>query len=90
MGAELIPYVNAFANRLNDFTFYEQNFQVRQFYCAMTVIVEMIVKDGHLIYPGDEWCNPQQPHSKWHLQSGIGLLDLVYLCDNMYQLTGSQ
>ena len=28
-GAELIPYVNAFANRLNDFTFYEQNFQVK-------------------------------------------------------------
>ena len=48
------------------------------------------MKDGHLIYPGDEWCNPQQPHSKWHLQSGIGLLDLVYLCDNMYQLTSSQ
>ena len=28
IGAELIPSVNAFANRLNDFTFYEQNFQV--------------------------------------------------------------
>ena len=28
IGAELIPSVNAFANGLNDFTFYEQNFQV--------------------------------------------------------------
>ena len=55
-----------------------------------SAILEILVKDGHLIYPGDDWCNPQQPHSKWHLQSGIGLLDLVYLCDNMYQLTGSQ
>ena len=27
-GNELIPVVNAFANRLNDFTFYEENFQV--------------------------------------------------------------
>ena len=28
IGAELIPLVNSFGNRFNDFTFYEQNFQV--------------------------------------------------------------
>lgn len=28
MGAELIPLVNSFGNRFNDFTYYEQNFQV--------------------------------------------------------------
>ena len=28
IGAELIPRVNSFANRFNDFTYYEQNFQV--------------------------------------------------------------
>ena len=28
IGAKLIPIVNAFANQLNDFTYYDQNFQV--------------------------------------------------------------
>ena len=28
VGAELIPIVNSFANQFNDFTYYEQNFQV--------------------------------------------------------------
>ena len=28
LGAQLIPLVNAFSNRLNDFTYFEQNFQV--------------------------------------------------------------
>ena len=28
-GNELIPVVNSFANMLNDFTLYEQNFQVK-------------------------------------------------------------
>ena len=28
LGAELIPIVNSFANRLNNFMYYEQNFQV--------------------------------------------------------------
>lgn len=72
-GNELIPVVNAFANRLNDFTFYEENFQ-----------------NGTAIYPGDAWCNNQEAHSKWHVQSAIGLLDLVYLCDNINGLTSKQ
>ena len=46
-------------------------------------------QDGYMIYPGDEWCNPLYPHTKWHLQSGIGLLDLVYLMDNVNELTQS-
>ena len=28
VGADLIPVVNSFANRFNDFTYYEENFQV--------------------------------------------------------------
>merc|ERR1712061_670723 len=72
-GNELIPVVNAFANRLNDFTFYEENFQ-----------------NGTLIYPGDGWCNNQEAHSKWHVQSAVGLLDLVYLCDTINGLTAQQ
>ena len=44
-------------------------------------------QEGRDIYPGDVWCNPQIPHAKWHLQSGMGLLDLVYICDNVLKLT---
>ena len=36
------------------------------------------------------WCNNQEAHSKWHVQSAIGLLDLVYLCDNINGLTSKQ
>jgi len=31
------------------------------------------------VYPGDERCRKQQPHSKWHEESANGLLDLMYL-----------
>ena len=41
-----------------------------------------------MIYPGDEWCNPSQyAHAKWHHESAVGLLDLIYTCDNVYGLT---
>ncbi len=43
------------------------------------------------IYPGDFRCNRQTdtPHSKWHLQSAVGLMDLVYLADYVHGLTVS-
>jgi hypothetical protein len=69
-GAELIPKVNAFANRLNTYTFYEQNFQ-----------------DAISIFPGDYRCNREQPHTKWHTESAVGLLDLLYMCDFIHSLT---
>ncbi len=71
-GAELIPIVNGFANSLNDYTYYEQRFQ-----------------DGYDIYPGDYACNrgALTPHSKWHLESALGLMDLVYLADHVYGIT---
>merc|ERR1719348_1692696 len=42
---------------------------------------------GYGIYPGEEWCNPQEPHSKWHVESANGLMDLMMLADNVYRLT---
>ena len=38
-------------------------------------------------YPGDAWCNPQKQHSKWHVESANGLMDLMMLSDNMFRLT---
>ena len=94
VGAELIPLVNSFANQFNDFTYYEQTFQARQmksipdptwiWRCSAS---KWKFQDGYAIYPGDGWCNRQYPHAKWHLQSGVGLLDLVYICDNILNLT---
>jgi len=43
-------------------------------------------QQGRGMYPGGEWCNPVIPHAKWHLQSGIGLVDLTYLGDEVYSL----
>ena len=48
IGAELIPLVNSFANRFNDFTYYEQNFQVGFVYhptkCTMNTVRKTIFR----------------------------------------------
>lgn len=46
-------------------------------------------QNGTNTYPGGDWCNPVLPHAKWHLESGIGLLDLTYVGDEMYRLLSS-
>ena len=41
--------------------------------------------NGTGFYPGQEacaWC----PHAKWHLQSGIALVDLVFLGDELFNV----
>ena len=43
-------------------------------------------QDGINVYPGEGWCNPLIPHSKWHLEAGIGLLDLTYVGDEIYRI----
>jgi len=45
------------------------------------------LQSGSGIYPGEVWCNPQEPHSKWHVQSSNGLMDLMLLADNVFKLT---
>ena len=44
---------------------------------------DISMQNGTDAYPGSEWCNDQQPHAKWHLESANGLLDLVYLSDHV-------
>ena len=39
------------------------------------------------IYPGELWCNPGlYPHAKWHLQTGIALVDLTNLMDEVLKI----
>lgn len=45
-----------------------------------------LFQDGKELYPGDTWCQLQQAHSKWHAQAAVGLLDLVYLADEIDRL----
>ena len=41
-------------------------------------------------YPGEEGCSPWDPHSKWHLETGIALVDFVFLSDELYRLLSEQ
>ena len=45
------------------------------------------LQENYDVYPGDFWCRKQQPHAKWHEESANGLLDLVFLADDLYALT---
>ncbi|XP_023321882.1 uncharacterized protein LOC111696503 [Eurytemora carolleeae] len=50
-------------------------------------IYDQEMQDGGDVYPGSDRCNPQEPHSKWHLESANGLLDLIFLADYINLLT---
>ena len=40
------------------------------------------------VYPGENLCNPSSnsPHAKWHLETGIGLVDWGHLADLYFQV----
>ena len=33
------------------------------------------------IYPGDQKCRVKSPHSLWHEESAMGLLEIVFVAD---------
>ena len=41
---------------------------------------------GDGFYPGQHDCSAWDPHSKWHLETGVALVDFVFLSDEMYRL----
>ena len=43
-------------------------------------------QSGENFYPGQDWCNPFDPHSKWHLETGIALPDFAFLFDEIHRL----
>ncbi len=45
------------------------------------------LQNGRNLFPGDTGCNNYNPHSKWHQQSAAGLLDLMFVADDMRKLT---
>ncbi len=70
-GAALLPVVNTLLNTLlpeEDFPHLNPALQL-----------------GRGVYPGEEWCNPAPlPHAKWHLQTGIALVDFARLADMLH------
>ena len=50
-------------------------------------VLSPALQTGYGVYPGDLWCNPQEPHSKWHVESANGLMDLMLLADSVYKMT---
>jgi len=39
------------------------------------------------VYPADDRCRIQEAHSKWHEENGNGLLDLMFLSDDIFSVT---
>merc|ERR1719244_1772782 len=52
-------------------------------------LLDPALQTGIGLYPGEEWCNPKEPHSKWHIESANGLMDLMLLADETYRITGA-
>jgi len=47
------------------------------------------VQDCENVYPGDQRCRIQESHAKWHEENGNGLLDLMFVSDDMLSVTSS-
>ena len=41
---------------------------------------------GKNFYPGEDTCNDWNPHTRWHLETAIGLPDFVFLADEIHRL----
>ena len=72
-GDLLIPVINRYASAITTFRPIDRQFQ-----------------KGRKFYPGQDAyylkCNENYPHAKWHVQSGIAMVDLVFVADEIYRL----
>lgn len=74
LGGDAIPVVNMIANAMNGFPHPDKDVQA-----------------AYGVYPGDTTCRISlSPHSKWHEQAGNGLLDLMFLTDDVNRLLTSK
>lgn len=44
------------------------------------------VNNSKGVYPGDDKCRHQQPHSLWHEESASGLLELIFVTDYIHKV----
>ena len=85
LGAAAMVSVNKLADFLTEFPMLDSALQTGKHYYVTVIYLTKSV--GYGTYPGDDWCNPQEPHSKWHVESANGLMDLMMLADNIFRLT---
>ena len=72
-GHNLISLINRYASAITTFRPIDKKFQ-----------------DARNFYPGqilkELECNRRYPHPKWHVQSGIALVDFVFVADEIHHL----
>ena len=74
IGGEAMPYINMISNALSGYPHPDKDIQR----CTN-------------VYPGGEACRlGTSPHAKWHEGAGNGLLDLIFLSDDVNRLISSK
>jgi hypothetical protein len=53
------------------------------------VHTEPNVQDCVDVYPADARCRVEESHSKWHEEGGNGLLDLMFISDDIFSVTSN-
>lgn len=67
LGGEAMPIFNMLCNAMNGFPHADKDVQA-----------------GRNVYPGDKACRVgMSPHTKWHEEAGNGLLDLMFLAEEV-------
>ena len=59
-------------------------------YLSSFPVLDESLQSGYGVYPGDTWCQPQEPHSKWHTESANGLMDLMMLANSAFKVTATR
>ena len=77
IGYDVMPLINDLANALTTFHQGNINFQ-----------------EGKRLYPGEMLCNRggdngENKHPKWHVQTAISVLDVIYLSDEIHRIITS-
>ena len=74
IGYDVMPLINDLANAMTTFHQGNINFQ-----------------EGKRLYPGEMLCNRggdngENKHPKWHVQTAISVLDVIYLSDEIHRI----
>ena len=90
LGRIILRVINPLLSLSTNFPVYDRDLQVRSIFCTYLKIIKklsFITQRGVNIFPGEDRCNRMNPHSRWHVQSAIALLDMVYTTDEICKIT---
>ena len=75
VGSKLLPAVNGFANVLTGFK---------------RKSTDPNFQKSRNVYPGAHKCNSKHPHSLWHESSANGLVDIIFLSNEVREIMGGK